>query len=82
MSEHTRTSQSWFVRLCEIGKACLFAAHAAGRHLARLFPSRSAVPAEELDDGLKRDIGFDGRTWPDRRTAHYRTLLKRGQPLP
>ncbi|MGJ8572964.1 MAG: hypothetical protein ACSHXI_19945 [Hoeflea sp.] len=82
MSDHDRASQGRFARLCGTLKACLLAGFAPGRRPARLLPGRSRVPADELDERIKRDIGFEGRGWQDRRTVHYRTLLRRGQPLP
>tara|TARA_R110000787_G_scaffold67953_2_gene152068 strand:- start:373 stop:498 length:126 start_codon:yes stop_codon:yes gene_type:complete len=40
------------------------------------------MAADELDERLKRDIGYTDRMdLQDRRTAHYRKLLERGQPL-
>jgi len=53
-----------------------------GGGLVRLLSRRSPVAADELDDRTRRDIGLGHRGSPDRRTMHYRTLLRRGQPLP
>ena len=49
--------------------------------LARLLQGRRTVPADELDDWLKRDTGVAGALPRDRRAAFYRKMLERGQPL-
>lgn len=49
--------------------------------LARLLQGRRSVPADELDDRLKRDIGVDPTLPRDRRTAHYSKMMEPGQPL-
>ncbi|GAB5462513.1 hypothetical protein [Hoeflea alexandrii] len=83
MSDHDRTSQSRFARFCGPGDLLPLAARAAGRLVAYLLSCRRVMAADELDERLKRDIGFTDRGVPqDRRTAHYRKLLERGQPLP
>jgi hypothetical protein len=82
MSDHNRASQGHFARLCGHGKPLCLAARATGRLLASVLPGRRVMAADELDERLKRDIGYTGRIClQDRRTAHYRKLLERGQPL-
>lgn len=73
MSEHTRTSQSRFARLCERISLC--------RSVASLFGISQAMPVDELDERLKRDTGVDVAPRPDPRGDHYRRLLKPGYPL-
>lgn len=82
MSGHDRASQGRFARLCGPAKPLCLAARGAGRLLACLLPGRRVMAADELDERLKRDIGYTDRMdLQDRRTAHYRKLLERGQPL-
>ena len=82
MSDHGRASRGRIARLCGILKACRVAVLARGRRIARSLSGRSPVPVDQLDERIRRDIGVEGRGWPDRRTMYYRTLLRRGQPLP
>ena len=49
--------------------------------LARLLQGRRTVPADELDDRLKRDIGVDPTLPRDRRAAHYSKMMEPGRPL-
>lgn len=82
MGDHDRASQGRFARLCGPGEPVCLAARGAGRLLACLLSGRRVMAADELDERLKRDIGYTDRIGlQDRRTAHYRKLLERGQPL-
>lgn len=77
MSEHTRTSQSRFARLCDRISLC----RTRCRTLASLVRIGQATPADELDQRLKRDTGVVVAPRPDPRGDHYRRLLRRGYPL-
>lgn len=82
MSDHDRASQGRLARLCGTGNPLRLAARAAGRFWARLRPGCSVMAADDLDERLKRDIGYAGRVGlQDHRTAHYRRLLQHGKPL-
>lgn len=50
--------------------------------LLRTVSGHRMVPADELDDWLKRDIGVHAASPPDRLTTHYRNINRSGQPLP
>ncbi|WP_417413404.1 hypothetical protein [Hoeflea sp.] len=73
MSAQTRMSQSRFSRLC--GRISLWCSRTG------LFRPGQATSADELDERLKRDAGFDSPARPDPRGEHYRRLLRRGYPL-
>ena len=73
MSEHTRTSQSWFARLCDGINPC--------RTRSLLVCTGQAMSADQLDERLRRDTGSDIPARPDPRGDHYRRLLRRGYPL-
>lgn len=49
--------------------------------LLRIPSVQRVVPADELDDWLKRDIGAASALPQDRLTLHYRTMMRHGQPL-
>jgi hypothetical protein len=51
------------------------------RILLRMVSVRRVVPADELDDRLKRDIGMTSAPQQDRLTEHYRKMMRYGQPL-
>ena len=76
MSERASVSQGWFARLCERILRIL-----SCRMQPRLRRGVRVTPAAELDERLKRDIGYQARVLPDRRGDHYRCLLRRGYPL-
>jgi len=73
MSAHTRRSQSRFARLCD--RISLWCSRTG------LVRPGQATSADELDERLKRDAGFDANPRPDPRGDHYRRLLKPGYPL-
>jgi len=73
MSERASVSQGWFARLCERILPC--------RMRPRLRRGVRVPPAAELDERLKRDIGYQAPVLPDRRGDLYRHLLRRGYPL-
>ena len=73
MNAHSRMSQSRFARLCD--RISLWCSR-TGR-----FRPGPATSADELDERLKRDAGFDSPARPDPRGEHYRRLLRRGYPL-
>ncbi len=77
MSDHNRASRSryaWLRGPKKLGQIL-------GQRLASLMRGRRSVAADELDDRLKRDVGMDPTMPQDRRTAHYRKMMERGQPL-
>lgn len=73
MSERKLASPGRFLRLGGLERYCQF--------LVRALASRAAVPADELDDWLKRDIGVEVTPPRDPRDALYRNMHRRGQPL-
>lgn len=89
MSVHDRAPQGRFARLCGMETVCRNRIQTLGRNLLQILSGRhggfSAVPAYELDDKLKRDIGIPadaGLGVSDVRAAFYRNLLQHGRPLP
>ncbi|MEM5470675.1 hypothetical protein WNZ14_02965 [Hoeflea sp. AS60] len=77
MSDKIIATRGRLPRLSALAKLC----QKSGQWLASLMRGRRSVAAEELDDRLKRDIGMDPTLPEDRRTAHYRKMLQRDQPL-
>lgn len=73
MSEHASVSQGWFARLCERIIPC--------RMRPLLRRGSEVTLAAELDEWLRRDIGYVPPKLADRRGDHYRRLLRRGYPL-
>ena len=73
MSEHVSVSQGWFARLCDRIFPCRMRTH--------LRRGVRATTAGELDERLKRDIGYEPPVPPDRRGDHYRRLLRGDYPL-
>lgn len=74
MSGEDRASQGLLARLCGMATPWKLA--------ARMLRGAGPLAACELDERLKRDIGYSGRAAEDPRTAHFRKLMQRGQPLP
>ena len=81
MSDGRLAARGRFPRFPGLEKLCQISGQKLGQYLARLLRGRPIVPVDELDDWLKRDIGIDATMPRDRRTEHYRKMLKAGQPL-
>ncbi|MCY0092672.1 hypothetical protein [Hoeflea ulvae] len=74
MSDRKPASPDHLPWLGGLAKLCQFVLRPRSR--------RAAVPADQLDDWIRRDTGADVVMPRDLQAGFYRKIMQRGQPLP